>query len=70
MTPLLRGTCIRCRKSVALRTGDIIREHKIAKLGGKFLCPGVAMRPLEELQNRPHTVTDNERRVADEGGAW
>lgn len=70
MTPLPRGTCIRCRKSVALRTSGVIREHKIARIGGPKMCPGCSFRPLEELQNRPHTVTDNERRVADEGGSW
>lgn len=70
MPPLPRGTCIRCRKSVALRSSGVTREHKIARVGGPKLCPGTSMRPLEAFIANPTRVTDNERRVADEGGSW
>lgn len=70
MPPLPKGTCIRCRKTVALRTSGVTREHKIARVGGPRQCPGVAFRPLEALIAKPSLVTDNERRVADEGGSW
>jgi hypothetical protein len=70
MTPLPRGTCIRCRKSVALRTNDVAREHWIDTLQGKKGCPGSSMRPLEALKAKPSRVTDSERAMADRGGAW
>jgi hypothetical protein len=70
MPPLPKGTCIRCRKTVALRTSGVIREHTIARVDGPKRCPGVSMRPLEALKAKPALVTDNERRVADLGGSW
>lgn len=70
MPPLPRGTCIRCRKSVALRNNGVTRDHMIATMQGKKPCRGRAMRPLEALQANPRGVTIYEAAVADEGGAW
>lgn len=61
MPPLPRGTCIACRRDVALRTNRTAREHQA--LVGKRKCPGTAMRSREEI-DRAGDATEAEREVA------
>jgi hypothetical protein len=63
---LPRGTCLVCRKSVALRTSRVLREHRNDVTG--FLCRGSAYRPLEVLEAEPETVTESEEERRQEGG--
>lgn len=49
MPPLPRGGCSRCGQHVALRKGDIVREHRALSNVPK-VCPGSgepARRPTE-----------------------
>jgi hypothetical protein len=66
MPPLPRGTCLACRKSVALRTTGTLREHRHDSDGS--LCPGRNMRPLEALEAAPDTVTESEEERMTESG--
>lgn len=66
MTALPRGTCLVCRKSVALRTTRTLREHRNDGTGR--VCRGSAYRPLEALEAAPETVTESEEERRQEGG--
>lgn len=64
---LPRGTCIACRRDVAMRSNGVTREHRVRvgpKLAGKK-CRGSAMRSREEIDKRAD-ATEAERKVARE----
>ena len=58
MPALPRGTCLACRKDVAMRNTGTLREHAAAS---GLKCPGSNMRPLESLEAEPDTITLPER---------
>ncbi len=66
MPPLPRGTCLVCRRQVAMRNDGVTREHRPTPDHPR-ICRGSAMRSLETLEAEPDTVTEPERERRQEG---